>query len=267
MCGMSESPLQFIKTEKRGRIFLIGFNRPAERNAFNTQMLLELAQAFTMFEDDPDVWAALIYGEGKHFTLGLELNDVAGTIKKERKLPLRPGQVDPWNVSGRLRKKPVIVAAHGMCITLGIELMLASEIRIAASRTMFSQMEVQRGILPFGGATMRFVSTCGYGNAMRYMLTGDLFEAPEALRIGLVQEIVDKDKLIQRGLELADSVSSQAPLAVQATMASSQTFLRSGFDAAAGGLVDTALALMETEDAAEGVASFVEKRKAVFKGR
>ena len=111
-----------------------------------------------------------------------------------------------------------MLAVQGTCLTLGVELALASDIVVAADSTRFGQIEVRRGILPFGGATTRFAARVGWGDAMRWMLTGDTFDAAEALRIGLVQEVVPHGEQYERGLALAQTIAAQAPLAVQATL-------------------------------------------------
>ena len=259
---------ELIRTEIHQHTLEITFDRPKERNAFNVEMLQQLANAFTQLEDNPELRVAVILAAGKHFTLGLDLEDVAAHMRKHRSYPIHGENiVDPWAIVGRERKKPVIVAAHGFCFTLGIELMLASEIRLAAPSTRFAQMEVQRGIMPFGGATIRMPREFGWSNAMRYLLTGDVFSAEEALRLGLVQEIVEQDRLRERALELAGRVAAQAPLAVQATLANARLGAREGLAAAAERLLKITTELMDTEDAEEGVRSFVEKRAAQFKGR
>ncbi|XDD49010.1 crotonase/enoyl-CoA hydratase family protein [Leptospira sp. WS92.C1] len=257
-----------VLTEKKGPILHIVFNRPEERNAFNVDMLYALSRAYDQMEADPEVRVGLVYANGKHFTLGLDLKNVAEFLKRERAFPLPPESINPWGTTeNRTRTKPVVCAAHGMCITLGIELLLASDIRIAAKRTVFAQVEVQRGIFPFGGGTMRWPAQCGWGNAMKYILTGDPFEADEAYRIGLIQEVVEKDQLIQRGIELAEKIAAQAPLGVYATLKSSLESVALGESVAAKNLFPQLLALMDSEDAKEGLLSFVEKRSAVFHGK
>tara|TARA_Y100001937_G_scaffold128230_2_gene203234 strand:- start:15510 stop:16220 length:711 start_codon:yes stop_codon:yes gene_type:complete len=235
----------------------------------NTQMLQEFALALTSFEDDPEARCALIFAHGKAFSLGLELDDVSASMKSGKGL-LPDGALDPWeagNGASRRRTKPIVVAVHGFCFTLGIELLLACDVRLAAPATKFAQVEVQRGIMPFGGATFRFVEAAGWGNAMRYMLTGDDFGADEALRIGLIQEVVEKDKLLERAETIARKIADQAPLAVQATIASARKAQYEGIEACKSDLLPETLRLMDTEDAAEGVQSFLEKRKANYKGR
>ena len=261
------NPSELISTRREGHILWIGFNRPKERNAFNTEMLIALSDAYTMLEQDPELRCGVVYAEGKQFTLGLDLPDVSATLQKHKKLPLPDGNLDPWGITGPLRTTPVIVAAHGMCFTLGIELMLAADIRICAPRTIFGQIEVQRGLVPFGGATTRFPAMTGWGNAMRYLLTGDTFDADEAYRIGLVQEVVDKTKLLEHAKDLAQRVCDQAPLGVQGTIELARTAELEGAATAAKKLLPKALELMGTEDAREGVQSFIEKRKAQFKGK
>ncbi|HNJ66118.1 MAG TPA: enoyl-CoA hydratase-related protein, partial [Turneriella sp.] len=119
----------------------------------------------------------------------------------------------------------------------------------------------------FGGATMRFPAQCGWGNAMKYMLTGEMFPASEALRIGLIQEIVEQPKLRERALQIASAIADQSPLAVRATLASSRRASEEGFQAAAERLYPDLLLILQSEDAAEGIRSFQEKRKAKFSGK
>ncbi|MBM9577921.1 crotonase/enoyl-CoA hydratase family protein [Leptospira sp. 201903070] len=255
-----------ILTEKKGHVLHIVFNRPEERNAFNVEMLFALSRAYDQMEADPEIRVGLVYANGKQFTLGLDLKNVAEFLKKERRFPLPEESVNPWGTTGKHRTKPVVVAVHGMCITLGIELMLASDIRIAAKRSVFAQVEVQRGIFPFGGGTMRWPAQCGWGNAMKYILTGEPFEAEEALRIGLIQEIVEKNELVSRGIQLAEKIAAQAPLGVFATLKSAINSVQNGESKAAEDLFPQLLALMDSKDAEEGLNSFVEKRQAVFQG-
>ena len=255
-----------VTVERRGHVFLMGLNRATKRNAFNITMLRELAEAYTEYEDDAQLWCAVLFAHGDHFTGGLALDEVGPMVAAGE--PFFPATcVEPIDMQGRRRTKPLIVAVQGWCLTIGIELLLASDIRLAASNTRFSQMEVKRGIMPFGGATLRFPQVCGWGNAMRYLLTGETLDAQEALRIGLVQEITAPEALLDRAVELAGSVASQAPLAVQATLKAARLAIEADREAAIGGLMEETQRLMETEDAKEGVLSFVERREARFKGR
>ena len=233
-------------------------------NAFNLEMLKELAEAFTHLEDSPDLRCGLLAYEGANFTSGLDLAKVGPSVKEGHSL-FREGLVDPVQVSGRKRTKPVVMAVGGYCLTIGIELILANDICVAHPDTKFGQIEVKRGIFPFGGATVRMPQRCGWGNAMRYLLTGDMFSGEEALRIGLVQELADDP--IKVGLQVAKTIAAQAPLGVYATLASGRETLEKGPEAALKEVHETARRLMESEDAREGMRSFVERRAAVFKGK
>jgi enoyl-CoA hydratase/carnithine racemase len=261
---MSEAPT--VTTEARDRIFLIGLNRPDKKNAFNLQMLRELAQAYRTYQDDDALWCAVLFAHGDDFTAGLDLAEVGPAVGKGD--PLFPdGSIDPLDLTGPRRTKPVVCAVQGWCLTIGIELLLACDIRVAADGTRFRQMEVNRGIMPFGGATLRMPQVAGWGNAMRWLLTGAEFDSAEAHRIGLVQEVTAKGDQLDRALALAGEVAACAPLAVQATLASARTAVESGRAAALDTLMTEARALMETDDAAEGVRSFIERRPANFRGR
>lgn len=254
-----------VTTERRGHVLHIGLNRAEKRNAFDLQMLRELAEAYTALEEDPELWVGLVFAHGQDFTAGLDLAEVGPAFHAGQDL-FPPECVDPLQL-GRRRTKPVVMALKGWCLTIGIELLLAADVRICGQRTRFAQMEVQRGIMPFGGATLRFHQVAGWGNAMKWLLTGDRFDAAEALRLGLVCEVVPEDALHERAVDLAERIAAQAPLAVQATRANALLTLEQGEEAAHAQLMQPARGLMDTDDAAEGVRSFVERRTARFTGK
>lgn len=255
-----------VTTEKDGHLFKIGLNRPEKYNAFDLLMLSELAQAYTDYENDDELWCAVLFAHGDHFTSGLDLAEVGPAVASGKAL-FEPDQIDPLDLAEPRRTKPVVQAVHGYCFTVGMELALASDILVAARDTTFGQIEVQRGIMPFGGATLRMHRQCGWGNAMRYLLTGDKFDGDESLRIGFAQELTESaDAARERAFELGARVASQAPLAVQASRASARLEVEQGFDAAYDGLMDQARSLMTTDDAMEGMQSFIERREAEFTG-
>ena len=159
------------------------------------------------------------------------------------------------------------MAVQGYCYTIGVELSLAADVVVASRDARFTQFEVRRGIMPFGGATLRFAQVAGYQNAMRYILTGDVFDAEEAQRIGVVQELTDPGQQVERAIALGESIAKQAPLAVQASRANAKLAMEQGHAAAYAALMTKARALMATEDAAEGLRSFMERREADFRGR
>lgn len=206
-----------ISTERQGSLLLIAFNRPDKRNAFDSQMLAELAAAYTELDRDESLHCGVIYAHGPHFTAGLDLPEITEKVLSGQ--PLIPADtIDPWAMTTRRCRKPLVVAIHGTCLTLGIELALAADIRIATEDATFAQLEVARGIFPFGGATLRFPHTAGWGDAMRWILTGDEFDATTAQRLGLVQEIVAPGDHTNRAIELAERIAAQAPLGVQAVI-------------------------------------------------
>ena len=266
MTQSSESPGR-ITIDRDGHVLLIGLNRPEKRNAADVQLLGELSLAYAELENDPELRVALVYAHGDHFTGGLDLADVAPRIGADGLDTTAEGGINPWQVSGTALSKPVVIAVQGTCLTLGVELVLSADIAVAAASTRFGQIEVSRGILPFGGATIRFPRAVGWGNAMRWMLTGDLFDAAEALRIGLVQEVVADGEQYDRGLELARRVAAQAPLAVQATLASARLAVRESDAAAEAGLQPALVRLAGSEDSAIGMRAFLSRTPAVFVGR
>ena len=256
-----------VTVDRDGHVLLIGFNRPDKRNAADMQLLEELSLAYGELERDPEARVGLVYAHGDHFTGGLDLADVGPRIGPTGLDIVPDGGINPWQVSGQSLSKPVVIAVQGTCLTLGIELMLASDIAIAAESTRFGQIEVARGILPFGGATIRFPRAVGWGNAMRWILTGDTFDAAEALRIGLVQEVVPDGAQFDRGLEIARRVAAQAPLAVQAALANARIAVRDSDEAAEIALQPDLVRLAGSEDARIGMEAFATRQTAEFVGR
>ena len=256
-----------VTVDRDGHVLLIGFNRPDKRNAADMQLLEELSLAYGELERDPEARVGFVYAHGDHFTGGLDLADVGPRIGPTGLDIVPDGGINPWQVSGKSLSKPVVIAVQGTCLTLGIELMLASDIAIAAESTRFGQIEVARGILPFGGATIRFPRAVGWGNAMRWILTGDTFDAAEALRIGLVQEVVPDGAQFDRGLEIARRVAAQAPLAVQAALANARIAVRDSDEAAEIALQPDLVRLAGSEDARIGMEAFATRQPAEFVGR
>ena len=256
-----------ITLERDGHVLLIGLNRPEKRNAADFAMLQQLSRAYGLLESDPELRVGLVFAHGEHFTAGLDLADVGPRIGADGLDIVADGGIDPWQVSGEQLTKPVVIAVQGTCLTLGIELVLASDIAVAAESTRFAQIEVGRGILPFGGATIRFPRAVGWGNAMRWILTGDSFDAAEAYRIGLVQEVVPDGEQFARGLELARRVAAQAPLAVQSALANARLAVRAGDETAERHLQPSLVSLVGSEDAAIGMQAFLSRTTAEFVGR
>ena len=255
-----------ITTERRGHLLLIGVDRQAKLNSFTPDMFRALSAAYGTLDREPELRCGVVFGHGSHFTAGLDLPLFTAAMQRgERVIP--EGEIDPFRLNPPHCRKPVVFAVKGWCLTLGIELMLAGDIVVAASDTRFGQIEIKRGIMPTGGALIRMVERAGWGNAMRYLLTGDEFDASTAHRLGMVQEVVLPGEELGRALAIAERIAAQAPLAVQASLASSRRYAEHGPAAAIAEYETVQRRLAQTEDAAEGVAAFRERRAPRFMGR
>ena len=256
-----------VTVEREGAVLLIGINRPEKRNAFNLATLDAFASAYEQLADDAALRAAVVFGHGDHFSAGLDLAEVGPAVAAGGPQALSGGhRFDPFGVWAPQVPKPVVLAVSGISYTLAIELALASDLVVAADTVRFRQLEVGRGILPFGGATLRAPSRLGWGNAMRFLLTGEEFGAAEALRIGLVQEVVPAGQQVARARALAQLIARQAPRGVQGTLANARVQEASGTAAATAHLASLLPEILASDDAAEGMRSFLERREAVFSG-
>jgi len=255
-----------VSVEKRGHVLLMGLDRVAKRNAFDIPLWDALCRAYAQLERDADLRVGVLYAKGDHFTGGLDLPQW-GTAFNSGAWTIVHDGIDPLGLTGARISKPIISAVQGTCLTIGIELILATDIRVAAQNTRFAQIEVKRGIYPVGGATLRFPREVGWANAMRWILTGDDFDAPEALRIGLVQDVVPVGEQLARATAIAETIAAQAPLGVYATLASSRAAIPSAEIAAGNRLMPDLIPIMKTEDVQEGLRAFMERRPGNFKGR
>jgi enoyl-CoA hydratase/carnithine racemase len=257
-----------VITERRGHVFLIGVNRPEKYNAFDLELIDAFSAAYEELGNDPELRVGVVYAVGDHFSAGLDLAEVGAKVAEVGPSALAGTRAyDPWGMWAPPVPKPVVLAVHGISYTLTIELALASDIVIAASDVRFRQLEVGRGILPFGGATLRAAAQLGWGNAMWFLLTAEEFGAEQAYRMGLVQEVVEPGHQLDRAFEIAQTIAEQAPLGVQETLASARIARDQGEQAAREHLKEALARIMVSEDAAEGVRSFLERRQARFTGR
>jgi enoyl-CoA hydratase/carnithine racemase len=256
-----------LDSRVEGHVLHLHITRPEKYNALSLEMYAALGEELHRLNTDDELRVAVISAEGKHFTAGVELDQWAPYFGGGEGWPIEPGRIDPMGVNGPQHTKPLVIAVQGYCFTWGVEMLLNTEIRIAAKDTQFQMLEVQRGLFPCGGATYRLPREIGWGNAQRVLLTGDRWSADDALRWGMVQELTEPGAQIDRAMAVARSVSDAAPLAVRALLEASR-FARDENREALSHQIFTSLApVMQSEDAAEGVQSFLERRKAVFKGR
>jgi len=257
-----------VTVERDGAVLLIGIDRAAKRNAWDLATIDAVGAAYEQLGDDDSLRAGVVFGHGDHFSAGLDLAEVGPAVATDGPAILGGAhRYDPFGVWSTPVPKPVVMAVQGIAFTLSIELALASDIVVAADDVRFRQLEIGRGIMPFGGATLRAPRRLGWGDAMRFLLTGEEFGAAEALRIGLVQEVVPAGTQLERARALAQLIAVQAPLGVQASLANARIAEAAGQAAAVDHLRATLPSILSSADAVEGLQSFIERREARFTGR
>lgn len=264
---MASAPDGRVTTEVVGHVLAMGLDRVEKRNAVTPGMLSQLSDAYARLDADPSLFVGLLHAHGDHFSAGIDLPQVAERRRQGHPLWDLGSGIDPFGLLGPPCRKPVVIALHGICFTVAVELMLACDIVIAADDCRFAQMEVARGIMPSRGATVRLVRQIGWSAAMDLLLTGKEFSAQHALALGLVQDVVPSGTQFDRALEVAQSVARQAPLAVQAVLANARAALGEDAHTAWRNVEALQARLYATEDAQEGILSFQQKRTARFTGR
>ncbi len=252
--------------EKKDVIAYVTVNRPKVLNALNMATMEELRRVFTTIKGDREVRAVILTGAGeKAFIAGADISELQKHNAVEGKEYTHRGQsvLDLIENLG----KPVIACINGFALGGGCEIAMACTIRIASENAKLGQPEVKLGIIPGYGGTQRLPRLVGKGVAMQLVLTGDMITAQEALRIGLVNEVVAPAELVPRAEALAKKIAANAPLAVQYAMEAVNKGME--MTLAEGLYLEATLfgVSCATEDKREGTTAFLEKRPPQFKGR
>jgi enoyl-CoA hydratase/carnithine racemase len=257
-----------VTVERRGQIVLLGLNRTEIFNRFDPQQSHELAKALTGFDRDDSLRCVVVFGHGDNFSRGVDVDAHKAAIGGAP-APDNTGLVDPSGKSPDKRiSKPMIVVTHGDCWNMAHELHLAADIRVCAADVRFGQDEASHARFPGGGATIRFVQECGWGNAMRYMLTGDHWGAQEAYRMGEVQEIAPtKEAALEAGIKLANKVAGCGPLGIKTTLLSAHIAIDGAQRDSWAQLGKQYDGLYATRDFQEGRDAEAQNRPPVYVGR
>ena len=175
---MTEPTQGCVRTEREDHILRIVIDNPAKKNAFSPEMMAQLSDALTLLENDEGLRVGVLCAQGSAFTAGLDMPKFFGPTATVKPAP--EANIDPLGLANQCTK-PIVTAVQGICYTIGIELMLAGDIVVAASDARFCQMEAKRGIAPLGGAHFRYITRAGWGNAMYHLLLCDEFSAAEGI--------------------------------------------------------------------------------------
>jgi enoyl-CoA hydratase len=256
-----------VTVERRGGVLLMGIDRAEAQNLLDPPVLIGLWKAYYQLEHNDELRAGVLYALGPDFSYGADVAPLLAAVAAGTYPPKDPDQLDPFGRTAPFRTKPVVVAVQGATWFGGHELFLAADIRIAASDASFSQADVTRGLVAGVGGAVRFAREAGWGNAMRYMLTGEQWGAEEARRLGLVQDITAPGKQLDHAIELAQKIATKAaPLGVRATLASAHQSLV-GEEAAYAALYAEFRHLLQSEDLKEFQRARQEGRAPVFQGK
>jgi len=254
-----------IILDRMDRIARITINRPDKLNALNIRTRQEMAEALDELRGDDAIRVVVITGAGeKAFVAGADINEFAGRTAIQQRAVMKAKSIF---AAAEEFPKPLIAMINGFCLGGGCELALACDIRLAGEKARFGQPEINLGIIPGGGGTQRLTRLIGEGRAMQMILSGEMIDAPTALRFGLVNEVHPVDQLEARTIELAARIAEKSPIALAmaktAVKNAARMTLREGLDSE----IDLFALCFSTEDKEEGVRAFIEKRKPEFIGR
>ena len=262
------SPNVRATVERRGQIVLIGINRPEVFNRFDPETTHALAVAFTGYEHDDSLRCAVLFGHGDNFSRGVDVDAHKAAIGQAPAADA--GELVSYTGTNPQKRmtKPMIVVTHGDTWNLGHEIFLAADIRVCSADVRFGQDETSHARFPGAGGTIRFVREVGWGNAMRYVLTGDHWGAEDAYRMGEVQEIApNRDAALAAGIRLANKVAACGPLGIKTALLSAHTAIDVSEPEAFARLGKQYNDLYATRDFLEGRAAEAQNRPPVYIGR
>jgi len=257
---------QTLVLERRRPLAYLRLHRPDRGNLIDGQAIQEMEAACRELGDDEAVRAVILTGEGDSFCRGWDLSG----LDAERESPLdwsRRERLlgDPFGCLARL-PQPVIAAVNGDALSAGLELALACDIRLAAEEARFACPETAHGVIPWAGGTQRLPRIVGRGKALEMILIGEAVDAGEALRVGLVSRVVPRGRLLSEAEALAGRIAERGPIAVRYAKEAVSRGLDMTLEQALRYETDLTIILQTTEDRAEGVRAFLEKRTPRFKG-
>lgn len=273
-----------IRTDRDGRVLTITIDRPEARNSLDLQHFGALAKAWEDFRDDDELWVAIVTGVDDVFCVGADLkrfipqaHEAAESVQRQMESSgsdgLPPLEDIPATaaLTAVLRQfplyKPVIAAVNGICAAGGMEMLLGTDLRVAAEDAAFQISEPRRGLFPGGGTTVRLPRQIPYAKAMEILLLADPIPAEEALAVGIVNKVVPRDQVMKEARNFAERILLNGPLSVRATKQSVVDGLGMPLEQAYEQELIHAATIFATEDAREGPKAFAEKRDPVWKGR
>lgn len=261
--------------EKKGRIAYLTINRPEAHNAIDPETAIEMLDAWKDYRDDANCSCAIITGaDTRAFCAGLDLDTTIPLLTgargpkndAEKTLASNQGLIDDATLRNLELYKPVVSAINGFAIAAGMEIVHATDIRIASENAKFGLQEAKWGLFPLGGSTVRLPRQVPYCKAMEIMLTGELIDAEEALRIGFINRIVPQDQLMEEAEKVADRIARNGPLAVRNIKKSVITCLGMTIEEGLKREYKLGREVFDSKDAREGPRAFMEKREPEFIG-
>lgn len=252
-----------LLTSLNSGIFTITVNRPEKMNAINRQVMTDLDEVMNEVKSNPEIKSVIITGAGeKAFVAGADISEFIGLDHEQGMSLAKKGQDIFFKIENST--KPVIAAVNGFALGGGCELAMACHFRIASENAKFGQPEVNLGLIPGYGGTQRLTSLVGKGNAIQLLLTGDLIDAQNAYRLGLVNEVHPASELLEKCIAILTKINAKAPNAIaQCLTATNKAGTPKGYDAEIFGFGEC----FATQDMKEGTTAFLEKRKPVFTGK